>query len=407
MSVRKRKWTTAKGASKEAWVVDYVDQNGKRRLKTFTKKKDADGWRSTADIQVREGTHTPASESKTIAEAMDAWIDHCEAEGLEFGTIKQRREHLRLHVDPYIGKVKLSDLTAPRVNLYIDKLRDEGRSLSMRRKVLTNIKTMLTFAMGRGWVAQNVAREIRIADRKRDDDRELHAGVDMPTKAELRVMMDKAPTRWRAFVLMAVFSGMRASELRGLRWADVDLAAGIIRVRQRADAWGKVGSPKSAAGRREIPVPPVVVSALQEWKLGYPRPLTGDKDAAGNAVREPYRPEHLVFPNGQGKVENLGNIINRFFNPLQIDNGIAVPAIDDDGKPKLDKDGEPVMRAKYGLHALRHAAVSLFIELGWTPKKVQTVIGHSSIHMTFDRYGKLFPDQEGDRAAMDRLQGLL
>ena len=55
MSVRKRTWTTAKGVEKEAWVVDYVDQSGKRRLKTFAKKKDADRYEATSRVEVMHG----------------------------------------------------------------------------------------------------------------------------------------------------------------------------------------------------------------------------------------------------------------------------------------------------------------------------------------------------------------
>jgi integrase len=65
------------------------------------------------------------------------------------------------------------------------------------------------------------------------------------------------------------------------------------------------------------------------------------------------------------------------------------------------------MRAKYGLHGLRHAAVSLFIEQGWNAKRVQTVIGHASVQMTFDLYGKLFADDEGDKQAMERVEAAL
>ena len=59
---------------------------------------------------------------------------------------------------------------------------------------------------------------------------------------------------------------------------------------------------------------------------------------------------------------------------------------------------------KYGFHAFRHAAASLFIEEGWTAKKLMTVMGQSSIQMTYDIYGHLFPDAEGDKAAVRRLQ---
>lgn len=59
----------------------------------------------------------------------------------------------RLHVEPFIGADKLASLTAPRVSELDDKLRAAGRSLAMRRKVLTNLKTMLTFCQGKGNVA--------------------------------------------------------------------------------------------------------------------------------------------------------------------------------------------------------------------------------------------------------------
>jgi integrase len=203
MSVRKREWTTASGEAKSAWVVNYTDASGKRRLKTFARKKDADGFAASTHIGVREGTHTPDSVSVTVAQAASQWIAHCEAEGLERGTIKQRNEHLQLHIRPFIGEVKLSALTAPRVQQWLDELRDAGRSLSMRQKVLTNLKTIVSYAQSRGMVAQNVARGIRLRQSKRDLGHEMRAGFEMPTKAELRTMIDKAPARWRPFIVTA------------------------------------------------------------------------------------------------------------------------------------------------------------------------------------------------------------
>jgi integrase len=62
------------------------------------------------------------------------------------------------------------------------------------------------------------------------------------------------------------------------------------------------------------------------------------------------------------------------------------------------------MQAKFGLHALRHAAAALFIEQGFPPKKLQALMGHASLQMTFDVYGYLFPSQEDDRAKMDAME---
>lgn len=95
----------------------------------------------------------------------------------------------------------------------------------------------------------------------------------------------------------------------------------------------------------------------------------------------------LVFPNTVGKVQNYSNIYNRVFKPMLVNEGI------------VDESGE----AKFGIHALRHAAASLFIEQGWNPKKIQTLLGHASITMTMDVYGHLFENAEGDVSMFEKL----
>ena len=153
----------------------------------------------------------------TVAEAVERWIAHCEAEGLEHSTIKQRRQHLNLHIAPFIGRERLSALTTPRVYQFDIDLRNAGRSVAMRRAILTNLKTVLTFAQRQGLVAQNVARGVKIkSDDRRRAATQLKEGKDFPSKAELKLLIDRAPDRWRPFLIVAVFTGMRASELRGL-----------------------------------------------------------------------------------------------------------------------------------------------------------------------------------------------
>ena len=202
----------------------------------------------------------------------------------------------------------------------------------------------------------------------------------------------------------------------------MDFAAATITVRQRADKWGTIGSPKAAASRRTIPVPPLVMNVLREWQLACPRRDTGRKDADGNPIKE----LHFVFPNGKGHVESQQNIVKRHWHPLQVAAGVSVSVLDDAGNPvmKTDDDGKlvlddggkpvPVMAAKYsGLHALRHffcsrsAARPRDAGLGLPLKTVQVGMGHSTLAMTADRYGHLFPSTDdtevlaaGERALM-------
>ena len=159
MSVRKRAWMTSKGEQKEAWVVDYVDQAGKRRLKTFAKKKAADNFAATANVEIRAGIHTADSASKTIAEAGRLWLETGDKAGLERSTLAAYRQHLKLHIEPYLGNVKLSQLSAPMVREFEDKLArgdmpegaaSQPRTRAMVRKVRVSLSSLLSDAQERG-----------------------------------------------------------------------------------------------------------------------------------------------------------------------------------------------------------------------------------------------------------------
>ena len=92
----------------------------------------------------------------------------------------------------------------------------------------------------------------------------------------------------------------------------------------------------------------------------------------------------LVFPTAKGTVHRHTNLAEHGFKAPQRRAGL------------VGEDGRPL----YSVHALRHFAASLFIEQGFPPKRVQALMGHASITITFDRYGHLFPTPEDDRARL-------
>jgi integrase len=261
---------------------------------------------------------------------------------------------------------------------------DPCSGCALAKKVLTSLKSLLKDAKRRGNVAQNVAADVSIKIEKRSK-RKLKVGVDIPMPEEVKRIIGAAlPGRQRAILVTAAFTGMRASELRDLVWADVDLKKGEIHVRQRADRYNVIGDPKSETSDRRIPIGPFVVNTLREWKLACPNGELG-----------------LVFPNGNGNIENHGNILQRQFWPAQIRAGVSVQATDKNGKAKLDDAGKQVMLPKYpGLHALRHFYASWCINkranggLELDAKTGQERLGHSSIVMTMDVYGHLFPSRD-------------
>jgi integrase len=134
MSVRKRTWKTAAGEERQAWLCDYTGQSGKRHVKTFARKKDADAFIAKAKVEVREGVHTADSDSVTIRDAADLWLTTGAARGLERATLAAYEQHARLHIIPSLGRMKLSRLSAPAIRDFEDRLRTDGRSAAMIRK---------------------------------------------------------------------------------------------------------------------------------------------------------------------------------------------------------------------------------------------------------------------------------
>jgi integrase len=398
MSIRKRTWKNREGLTNTAWVVDYVDQGGKRRLKTFERKKDADDFHATAKVEIKAGIHTADSSSVTVAEAGERWLAACINAGLERTTIDAYRSHVHLHINPFLGRRKLSELTVPLISDFETKLRtgtdtEKPRSPAMVKRVRSDLGALLSYAQETGLIARNVVREMR-SNRRRGKERQaerrakpkLRIGVDIPMPGEIKAIVSAVHGWWRPCLVTAIFTGLRASELRGLRWSNVDLARRELHVRERADEYKQLGRPKSGAGERTVPLTPMVVSVLREWKLKCPKGQYG-----------------IVFPTRTGGIAGLPSIVRIGLVPTQIAAGVTVEV--------PGANGVLVKRAKYpGLHALRHFYASWCINrkadggLELPPKVVQERLGHSTIAMTLDVYGHLFPrhDDSEELAAAER-----
>ncbi|RUW58363.1 tyrosine-type recombinase/integrase [Mesorhizobium sp. M7A.F.Ca.US.008.03.1.1] len=417
MSVRKRKWTTAKGIQREAWLVDYTDQHGKRHAKTFDRKKDADAYASATDVEVRGNSHVADSDTITVEEAGKLWVKRAVDE-LERGTADQYGQHLNLHIIPFIGKLKLSKITVPAVRKFMDDLTAAGRSTPMVKGVRTSLGSIIAEAQERGYVVRNAVRDMSNNRKGKTDGAKrrkakLIVGEHIPTREEIQLFLgelSKSTSNYRVMIITAIFTGMRASELRGLRWADVDLEGRRIRITQRADKYNKIGMPKSEAGQRTIPMFPMVFNTLTEWKEKCPR-----KKEKGTGKLLPLE---FVFPNGQGNVESHSNILQRGLWAPQIAAGVVREErpVDAAGKPQLDDHGYEIViiKAKYpGLHALRHWFASWCINSkarggrGMTPKEVQDILGHSTIGLTLDTYGHLFKDHSDNDALAEAEAALL
>ena len=227
--------------------------------------------------------------------------------------------------------VRLSQLTVPAARA-LRRPTARPESVTSVRVILGESSAIIDDAQERGLVAQNVVRSLR----SRRHGGEAGAGRDATRASSRSASTSRRPTRCapssrvatskRTLAAAAVDRDLyRPARIRAARPAlvDVDLKRGELQVRQRADRYNKIGRPKSEAGERTVPLPPMVVDALREWKLACPK---GELD--------------LVFPNGRGRIKpSLQHRRSRLHSRA------------DRGRRSRPEAG----KAKYrGLHSLRH-----------------------------------------------------
>ncbi len=456
-TVRKIKTKARKdGTRLERWRLTYSDAHGDQHRLSFPTKAAADARRIEIEGQIAAGTHVADRASMTVLQALrGTWLRGLEAlvrvGERERQTLRPYRNHVELHIAKHaIAHKKLSRLTTPDCQAFADWL-DQTRTRAMRKRVMKSLRMGLGACVRAGLVGANPAAEARTA---RVSGRH-RTPVEIPPKDALRRMLEAALildqlgiTPWaHAMLVTLLFPGLRMSELRALARPRVTLtkAGGKIEITERADERGRIGPPKSAAGRRTIPIGPVTGTTLRDHVA-----LQARRQAEAIAAREAdrprgavgptqralpaFNPRRLLFCNGAGGVEAYENIYHRVFMPVMVFAGLTVFEVRwrvDDDQPRrarfaeleaaqaerdrllaIDAAAARAGRAEhvasealvdevalFGMHALRHAAASAWIEQGIKPKKLQALIGHEDLTTTMNIYGHLWPDDDADAEA--------
>ena len=176
-----------------------------------------------------------------------------------------------------------------------------------------------------------------------------------------------------------MYAGLRRGELMALRWEDIDLATGVIRVERSWDP--KAGcsiEPKSRAGRRSVPIAALLRDYLIEHKLASGR---SEGLAFGRSPTSPFADSAV----GQRARRAWANENNRRVKQAE----------------KAGQDTSSVeLLDPIGLHECRHTFASLMIAAGVNAKALSTYMGHATISITLDRYGHLMPGNEAEAASL-------
>src|SRR5215212_10030441 len=290
----------------------------------------------------------------TVGNYLDRWLADSVKGTVRTSTYERHEEIVRLHIKPSLGRVGLKKLTPAHVRgLYNEKL-DSGLAPATVRKIHSTLHKALSQAVSDGIVPRNAAH-MKAPRPTPEEMRPLSEG-------EARAFLDAATQsgeRFAALYVLAITTGLRRGELLGLRWDDVDLERGTLRVGRalvREGGRHTLGETKSRRGRRQVNLTARTVSALKAHRkrqLQERIKLTGLYEDRG-----------LIFATSVGTPVNPENLVKRSFKPL------------------LKGTGLPEIR----FHDLRHTCATLLLGRGVHPKLVQELLGHANIAMTLDTY---------------------
>jgi integrase len=342
-----------------SYRAEAYDRRTKQKVrKSFPTPAAAKRWRADAIGEVRRGK-LRAVQTPTLREAATAWLA-----GAEDGSIRNRSgdrykpsairayERAVRRILPDYGARKLSDLGRVDLQDFADRLGAEGLDASTVRNAIMPLRAIYRRAVSRGEVALNPTTRLELPAVRGTRDR-------IASPREAGELLDALPQRERALWATALYGGLRRGELMALRWEDIDLAGGVIRVERSWDQFAGVIEPKSQAGRRSVPIAVALRDLLVERKLAC---SWSEGLAFGRSATVPFS-----------------------------DTGIAKRAQRAWAGAKL----QPIT-----MHECRHTFASLMIAAGVNAKALSTYLGHATISITLDRYGHLWPGTAGVAAAL-------
>jgi len=361
----------------EGWsfVVDMGrdPRTGKRRQVRHTVR----GLKSEAQaLQVRllserDGTDSSARKM-TVSAWLERWLKVYGEPRLAPRTIAAYDNCIRLHLVPAIGMKKLTKLRPMDIEECYAQVIARGRSVRTALHVHRVLRQALQYAVRIQVLNRNPADSVEAPRPAR------YPAPTITVQMAMEILEAAEKTRYGAMVYLAIMTGLRLGELQGLRWQDLDLAAGTLQVRQIFQSYkGKsFRQPKTHRSTRGLTLTPATVDRLKRHRQAQleTRLLVGGS----------YTDRDLVFATDTGGPIDGHQIRDAWARILKLAGLTGIR-----------------------FHDLRHAHASLMLAQGTHPKIVQERLGHSAIAITLDTYSHVVPNlqrQEADK--LDRLLGL-
>jgi integrase len=344
----KYQWTTVKGTKKET----------EKRLSELLHQLDN-------GIFIKPG-------KTTLAEYLEKWLKDYAKPNLSPRGFERYESIARVHLIPSLGSITLTALRPEHLQRHYNVKLNEGFSALTVRYHHTVIHKALQTAIKWGLLNRNVADGVDVP--RTHNNNELQTWSEYELNKFLETAKDSP---YYALFHTALFTGMRRSELLGLKWSDIDFLFSHVSVSRSLhhlkDGSNVFTQPKSVKSKRMIKLSPSAIDVLREHRE--------KQEAIRAAIGKPITDDDLVFSTPEGKPLRP-NTISRAWTMLAAKAGVTV----------------------IRLHDARHTHASLMLKAGIHPKVVQERLGHASIQITLDTYSHVAPGlQEAAAAQFDKL----
>ena len=356
------------------WVSSVtVAPGGKRKYIYGKTRKDVAEKLKIALRDQQQGLPV-AIERQTVGQFLEHWIADVVRPSVRPKTHHSYSQVLRLYLKPALGHHQLAKLAPQHVQTMMNNMRARGQSPRTVQYARDVLRQALNQALKWGIVVRNVAT---LVDPPRSDSQPVSPLSAAEARSFLEHVKSQDSRLW-PLIATALMTGLRQAELLGLRWSDVDLEGGTLRVAQtlqRVDGEWQYGEPKSKRSRRTLHLPTGVASALQAQQLRQyeEQLLAGDR----------WQNWGLVFTSTVGTPLEPSNLNSRLHSLL-----------------------EDAQLPQQGIHKLRHCFASLLIAEGVSPRVVMEMLGHSQISLTMNTYAHVMPTMLEDAArAVDAVFG--
>ena len=360
MTTRRRQFGSVRRLPSGRWQARYRDARGQAHTApiTFVSRTDATRWLATTETDLLRGDWADPRRGRITFEEWAAdWL--ATTVHLKPKTRASYESLLRHHVLPAFGPTPLAQLDQMQLRRFVARSVERGVGPGTVRNAFRVVSLILAAAVSAGAIRSNPAAGVKLPRSPRAEMVFLDAG-------QVAALAEAIGPSRDVLVTFAAYTGLRAGEIAGLRVGRIDLLRGAVDVVETiGEANGRVVvGPTKSHERRTVLLPRFLCDLLAAH-------------LAGRAAD----PQALVFVSPAGEPLRHGNFYRRHFRPAVVKAGL-----------------DPATR----FHDLRHTYAALLIAQGAHPKAIAEVLGHSTITVTLDRYGHLFPGlAEGLAAGLD------